>query len=44
MWFLADFETVEALRATIKNNFDLGESGSHEGIHQPEKPRLFEVL
>ena len=45
MWFLADFETVEALRAIDnKNNFDLGESGSREGIHQPEKPWLFEVL
>ena len=39
MWLLADFETVEALRAILnKNNFDLGESGTREGIHQPEKP------
>ena len=29
MWFLTDYETVEALRAIDnKNNFDPGESGS----------------
>ena len=45
MWFLEDFETVEARRAIDnKNNFDLGESGSREGIHSKEKPWLFEVM
>ena len=45
MWFLADFETVEARRAIDdKNNFDLGESGSREGIHPKEKPWLFKVM
>ena len=43
MWFLADFETGSTSRDN-KNDFDLGESGSREGIHQPEKPWLFEVL
>jgi len=37
-----DFESVEALCAIIKNT--LGDSGSHENIHQPEKPWLFEAL
>ena len=41
----ADFATVEALRTIDnKNNFDLGESGSREGIHAKEKPWLFEVM
>ena len=45
MWFLADFETVEARRVIDnKNHFDLGESGSREGIHPKEKPWLFGVM